>query len=129
MRRTVTVALAVLVVAVGTAGVGTAVAEAAPEIAHGTYLAYDGTTADGARVDRAAPLTDAPLGTCFDLLTPDGHPATWAHTVNGTDRLAQLSEKACTDTGPAPARLLTVAPGWAGGGDAVWRSVRFSSMP
>lgn len=130
MKRTVTVALAGLGVGLAIAGT----AGAAPEIAHGTYSARDGVAADGAHVDGSAPLTDPELGTCYDLLTPDGDAATWAHTVNETDRLATVSEQSCDGPGgeaPAAASPLTalLAPGGEAAAEHAWRSVRFSSMP
>ncbi|RZT85461.1 hypothetical protein EV383_2327 [Pseudonocardia sediminis] len=129
MRRTVTLTLAGLTLGLAVAGT----AAAAPEGAHGTYTARDGVTADGTRAERSAPLTDPELGTCFDLLTPDGRAATWARTENETDRLATVSERSCDGTGGATtdASPLTslLAPGQDAPADHAWRSVRFSSMP
>ena len=128
MRRTVTVVLAVLTIAAGTVGTAS-VASADPEVAHGTYLAQDGRTADGTRVAESAPVTDAALGICYDLLTPSGARATWTRTLNRTDRLAQVSERSCDIAraeGPGPLTLL--APGQQAGRATGWRSVRFSVM-
>ncbi|OLT09352.1 hypothetical protein BJF78_30810 [Pseudonocardia sp. CNS-139] len=125
MRKSVIVLSVMTVAGLGTAG--TAVAEP-PEPAEGIAVALFGTTAGGEAVPVSQPLVDPALGTCFDLLTPDGRAATWGEFVNRTDRVAAISTGTCGEVDGHTTALRTLAPGAAGSGYA-WRSVRFTSIP
>jgi hypothetical protein len=151
MRRTALVIGVVALFAAG--GIGAATAASAsptndptadPTVAHGYYLALNGTGADGSWSPQSDTLVDPLVGQCYDLGSlATGPSAEWTESVNRTDKVALLSERTCAEraasaegaTGRAAAELDRVAR-WTspdsvsdGTSDFAFRSVTFSDVP
>ncbi len=147
MRRT---ALALAVVAlVVTGGVAAATAASAaptsdPAVAHGYYLAQNGTAPDGAWSPQSDTLVDPQVGRCYDLTSlATGPGADWTESVNRTDKVALLSTRTCAEqeaaaenaSGEAAAAAHQAAR-WTspdsvspGSGEYTFRSVSFANVP
>ena len=101
MRRTA-LALAVITL-VATGGVAAATAASAaptsdPAVAHGYYLAQNGTGWDGSWSPQSDTLVDPKVGHCYDLTSlATGPGADWTESVNRTDKVALLSTKTCAE--------------------------------
>jgi hypothetical protein len=130
MRKSVIILAVTAVAGLSTAGV----AGAEPPPAKGIAVALDGTTLDGEAVPVSQALVDPALGTCFDLVAPDGRPTVWKDFVNRTDRVAGLSTRTCEQIASGdPGELQTLQPGEAGpepgAREYAWRSATFTSIP
>lgn len=138
MRRTF-LALAVVVLA-GAGAIGAASAAsaatgapaAAPGLAHGYYLALNGTADDGAWSPQSDTIVDPELGRCYDLSSLVTGPAAWTESVNRTDRVALLSRRPCAQRLADAAATHESAPADDSGADSArfaFRSVTFSAIP
>jgi hypothetical protein len=147
MRRT---ALALAVAAlVATGGVAAATAASAaptndPVVAHGYYLAQNGTAPDGSWSPQSDTLVDPEVGRCYDLTSlATGPGAEWSESVNRTDKVALLSANTCAQreeaaydgTGEAApaahqaARRTSPDSVSPGSGEYTFRSVSFATIP
>ena len=147
MRRT---ALALAVIALVVSG-GVAAATAAsasptgdPAVAHGYYLAQNGTASGGAWSPQSDTLVDPKVGYCYDLTSlATGPGADWTESVNRTDKVALLSARTCAEqeaaaenaSGEAAAAAHQAAR-WTspdsvspGSGEYTFRSVSFANVP
>ena len=136
------------------AGVGAATAASAqntvagpdavdgPAVAHGYYLALNGTNDAGDWSPQSDTLVDPEVGRCYDLTSLATGPAAWTESVNRTDKVALLSQRSCAEKAAAPTTGVAGAEAsratrWtspddvSGDAEGTWafRSVEFSSIP
>jgi hypothetical protein len=98
MRRTALVLGVVALLTAGGAGVASAASTSPagdPGVAHGYYLALNGTSDDGTWAPQSDTLVDPKVGQCYDVTSVTTGPAAWTESVNRTDKVALLSPKTC----------------------------------
>ncbi|MFR9804023.1 hypothetical protein ACL02T_17235 [Pseudonocardia sp. RS010] len=148
MRRTAVALGVVALVAAGGVAAATGASAAPtsdPAVAHGYYLAQNGTAPDGTWSPQSDALVDPEVGHCYDLTSLATGPGTaWTESVNRTDKVALLSTRTCTqqeeaatenatgETAAAARRAArwtspdSVSPG---SGEYTFRSVSFATVP
>jgi hypothetical protein len=147
MRRTAPAPAVLALVASGGVTAATAASAAPtsdPAVAHGYYLAQNGTAWDGSWSPQSDTLIDPTVGHCYDLTSlATGPGADWTESVNRTDKVALLSAKTCAeqeeDAEDASGEALSAAhqaarwtsPGSVspGSGGYTFRSVSFANVP
>ncbi|GAA1846653.1 hypothetical protein GCM10009836_27830 [Pseudonocardia ailaonensis] len=133
MRRTF-LALGVITLAAAGAIVAATGASAAPAgqpgVAHGYYVALNGTADDGSWSPQSDAIVNPEMGRCYDLGSVVTGPAAWTESVNRTDQTAVLSQRTCAERTGGPAATHQSAP--ADHADSVtfaFRSVTFTHLP
>jgi hypothetical protein len=141
MRRTfltlgvIALAAAGAIVAATGASAAPAGQPARPTVAHGYYVALNGTADDGSWSPQSDAIVDPELGRCYDLGSLATGPAAWTESVNRTDQVALLSQRSCAERTADPSathQSATHQSAPADQADSVtfaFRSVTFNYIP